>query len=116
MDKWLSYDQVSLIPTQVSSLEHRAEADTSVQFGPIKLSLPLIAAPMPDVSNGEMARVLRGLGNLGWVHRFQSIDEMRSEYVKGYQTEVYPMVGIALGLNNNIDPFYKMGARIFCLD
>ena len=116
MERWLTYDQVSLIPTQVSTLEHRAEADTSVQFGPFKLDLPLIAAPMPDVTNGAMADRLFQLGSLGWIHRFQTYQEMKHEleYCKG-------SCGIALGLNDSIievrvHELYSRGVRIFCID
>jgi len=75
MERWLTYDQISLIPTRVSTLEHRAEADTSVQFGPVKLKVPIIAAPMPDVCGDAMTRRLRELGSLGIMHRFQGIED-----------------------------------------
>jgi GMP reductase len=75
MERWLSYNQISLIPTQVSTLEHRAEADTSVQFGPVKLSVPIIAAPMPDVCGEAMAIALYKLGALGITHRFQNVED-----------------------------------------
>lgn len=121
MDKWLSYDQVSLIPTVVSSLEHRAETDTSVQFGPAKLSLPLIAAPMPDVTNGAMARKLRDLGSFGWVHRFQSVDQQRRELIEdGF--EANGKIGVAIPANTEeaasiVDRLYnEFGTRVFCID
>jgi IMP dehydrogenase/GMP reductase len=115
LERWLTYDDISLIPTHVSSLEHRAEADTSVQFGPWKLQVPIIAAPMPDVSNGAMARRLFELGSLGWVHRFQTMKEAATEY--GSPTI---SAGIAFGLSEIYIPwvnrFYEFGARVFCLD
>jgi IMP dehydrogenase/GMP reductase len=115
MEKWLSYEQISLIPTQVSTLEHRAEADTSVQFGPWKLQVPIIAAPMPDVSNGCMAKRLFELGSLGWIHRFQNMNEAFKEW--GSPTI---STGIAFGLSEIYIPwirqFYKYGARVFLLD
>jgi GMP reductase len=115
MEKWLSYDDVSLIPTHVSSLTHRAEADTSVQFGPWKLGVPIIAAPMPDVSNGVMAKRLFELGSLGWLHRFQSMNEAFKEW--GSPTI---STGIAFGLSEVYIPwvnrFYEHGARVFLLD
>lgn len=115
MDRWLGYDQISLIPTQVSTLLHRADADTSVQFGPWKLQVPIIAAPMPDVSNGQMAKRLFELGSLGWIHRFQSIKEAMSEW--GSPTI---STGIAFGLSEMYIPwverFYYFGARVFLLD
>lgn len=115
MERWLTYDQVSLIPTKVSTLDHRAEADTSVRFGPWKLQVPIVAAPMPDVSNGTMAKRLFELGSLGWIHRFQNIKEAMTEW--GSPTI---SAGIAFGLGDHFIPwrnrFYEFGARVFCLD
>lgn len=123
MDRWLSYDQISLIPTQVSSLEHRSEADTSVQFGPITLSVPIIAAPMPDVSNGEMAHRLKGLGSFGWTHRFQSLSQQARELHQRNSltgTFDYPnRLGAAIGLADYYDRISVLsaeGVEIFCLD
>jgi IMP dehydrogenase len=114
VERWLNYDQISLIPTQISTLEHRAEADTSVQFGPVKLQAPIIAAPMPDVSNGEMAKALWRLGSLGWVHRFQSENDQYREHYLSPRT-----VGMAVGLKDyleRVNLFYQLGQEIFCLD
>lgn len=117
MEKWLTYDQVSLIPTKVSSLEHRAEANTKVKFGPVMLDLPLIAAPMPDVSNGQMAAKLSFLGSLGWIHRF---DQTVSEQIA--QLKKYPplwsfSVGVAVSAQaSTIGALYDAGVRIFCID
>lgn len=112
MDKWLGYDNISLIPTQVSDIEHRKECDTSVQFGPVKLSVPLIAAPMADVSNGAMADRLFQLGSLGWIHRFQTYQEMlrQLEYCQG-------SCGVAISANTTtIGDWYDRGVRIFLID
>lgn len=123
MERWLTYDQVSLIPTQVSALEHRSEADTSVQFGPQKLSLPLIAAPMPDVTNAHMAIRLNALGSFGWIHRFQShrdmVEDFKSEVVKIYSGG---LLGVALPADAEkartiVSSFYDfLGVSIFCID
>lgn len=115
MERWLNYDQISLIPTKVSTLEHRADVDTSVQFGPWKLGVPIIAAPMPDVSNGAMAEKLFTLGSLGWIHRFQTLNEALTEWRS-------PTIsaGIAFGLSDAyipwVDRMYQYGGRVFCLD
>jgi IMP dehydrogenase/GMP reductase len=116
--EFLTYDQISLVPIHVSSLEHRAEADTSVQFGPVRLAIPIVAAPMPDVSNGGMAKKLREVGSLGWVHRFQALDETAKEYLKGYQTTANPYVAVSVGLGDNhrVQWFYHQDNRVFCID
>lgn len=119
MDKWLDYDHVSLIPTHVSSLAHRVEADPSVQFGPIKLKLPLIAAPMPDVSNGLMAAKLAQLGSFGFIHRFQYPDDQINELELAIKDIDPVKIGMAISLNatkTEMKRWKDYGVKIFCLD
>lgn len=119
MDKWIGYDKVSLIPTRVSEIAHRADVDTSIQFGPIKLALPLIAAPMPDVSNGLMAGKLAELGSLGFIHRFQNFDEQLKEFEVAIKNTDPVKIGVAISLKVSKEEMKKWmnyGVRIFCLD
>jgi IMP dehydrogenase len=118
MDRWLTYDQISLIPTKISSLEHRAEADTSVQFGPVKLQVPIIAAPMPDVCDGWMAEELQRVGALGIIHRFQPLEQQAKHF---YETGAGPMLawGAAVSLKDyeaSVERIYNNFGRIFCVD
>lgn len=121
MEKWLTYDKISLIPDEVSTLEHRAEADTSIQFGTAKLSVPLISAPMPDISGHKMTAALAKSGSLGWVHRFQTIADQYAEidvlthyHDTGgllYGVAVSPKdIDIAVAIHKNF------GINIICLD
>ncbi len=123
LTEFLTYDQISLVPVHVSSLFHRAEADTSVQFGPVKLGVPIIAAPMPDVSNGTMAYVLDGLQSLGFIHRFQSLEKQKEEMLLlGHEMFHYPAwhprVGIAISLTDydEVVKWFYPSLKIFCLD
>jgi IMP dehydrogenase/GMP reductase len=123
MERWLSYDAVSLIPTHVSSLLTRAEADTSVQFGPIKLQVPIIAAPMPDVTNGEMAKKLADLGSFGWIHRFQSAYDQEQELRKGNANDRRRVLTVGLAIPGKPDEALEAvenldayGTKIFCID
>ena len=45
----LTYDDVSLLPNQISAVEHRADCDTSIEFCGLKLAVPIIASPMNTV-------------------------------------------------------------------
>ncbi len=45
----LTYDDISLIPTEVSRIKSRREADTSCEFLGEKLSLPVLSSPMESV-------------------------------------------------------------------
>lgn len=118
-DKWLTYDQVSLIPTVVSELKHRAEANTNVKFGPITLGIPLIAAPMPDVSNGEMAKKLWELGSFGWIHRFQSDEDIDREFLLASGKPNPTWLGLAIPANAEAALAIvrrRIGCQIFCID
>lgn len=116
------YDDISLCPRVASSLVHRAEAEPAVQVGPIRLALPLVASPMPDVCGAEMARALAGEGALGLLHRFWSIDAQVAEFesaVAGLSGGV-PPVGAAVAVTGDyperFEQLYAAGCRIFCLD
>lgn len=117
MERWLSYDQISLIPTQISTLEHRAEADTSVQFGPFKLKVPIIAAPMPDVCDLTMAHELARLGVLGIHHRNNLVGVRRPPDHPNYPGIGYALSPRILGPElKYVQNIYERGIRILCLD
>ena len=68
----LTYDDISLIPTEVSRVKSRKEVETSSKFLEINLSVPIISSPMESVTGIEMAEELRSLGCVGIVNRFDS--------------------------------------------
>ncbi len=68
----LTYDDISLIPQEVSTLRSRTEADTSCKFVDMNLSVPVISSPMDTVTGINMAIELKDLGCLGVLNRFDS--------------------------------------------
>jgi IMP dehydrogenase len=68
----LTYDDISLIPTQVSRIKSRTQASTHCSFLGLKLNLPIISSPMDSVTGIDMARELTKLGCLGILNRFDS--------------------------------------------
>ena len=68
----LTYDDVSLIPTEISRIKSRKDADTNSEFLGMKLSLPIISSPMESVTGLEMAKELTSLGCIGILNRFDS--------------------------------------------
>jgi len=68
----LTYDDISLIPTQVSRIKSRTEASTGSSFLGLKLSVPIISSPMDSVTGIEMAKELTHLGCIGILNRFDS--------------------------------------------
>jgi len=111
----LNYDDIGLISRNISGVDSRNLVDTSLSFAGQKLSIPLIASPMPDVCDGKMAMVLSKLGSYGFIHRFNSIDEQINEYNISEGN-----CGVAIGINGDyVERFtslYDWGCRSFCID
>ena len=116
------YDDISLCPRVASTLLHRAEADPCTTIGPIRLDLPLIASPMPDVCGATMARVLATQGALGLLHRFASIEDQVVEFESAAAGlgDAVPRVGAAVAVTGDyperFERLYQAGCRLFCLD
>ena len=71
-DVSLTFDDISLVPTEISEIRSRGEADTRVEFMGENLGLPVISSPMDSVTGVLMAEELSRLGCLGVVNRFDS--------------------------------------------
>ena len=86
----LSYDDVLLVP-QYSEVISRNSIDIgSALSDEIKLTLPLISAPMDTVTDFFMCMEMDRLGGLGILHRFQksfeagnTIDQFRHQRPDG---------------------------------
>ena len=74
----LSFDDILLIP-QHSDIESRKDVslDTSIGKGlsGIRLSTPIIAAPMDTVCEWEMGVAIRKAGGIGVLHRYMPIEK-----------------------------------------
>jgi len=68
----LTYDDISLIPFEISKIKSRSQADPSTKFLGKKLQLPVLSSPMDTVTGIEMAKELERLGCLGVLNRFDS--------------------------------------------
>lgn len=110
----LTYDDISLIPTQISRIKSRKEVDTTSNFLGIKLSVPIISSPMESVTGIEMAKELYNLGCLGIVNRFDSsLDELLKN-----KNGIRKITAISIALNTPIDTVKQLaeGRRIICID
>ena len=112
------YDKVCLIPRIKSNLESRDNADTSVSFANIKLTTPLIASPMPDVCESDMAIELYKLGGFGIIHRFISKEEQIKSYKKVLNNDCF--AASSIGINGDWQERYEalreIGCKVFCID
>jgi IMP dehydrogenase len=110
----LTYDDISLIPTEISRIKSRKEVDTTANFLGIKLSVPIVSSPMESVTGIEMAKELYNLGCLGIVNRFDSsLDELLSN-----KNGTRKIIAISIALNTPIDAVKKLseGRKIICID
>ena len=116
----LTYDDISLLPDQISSVAHRSDCDTSCDFLGVKLDVPVIASPMNTVCGGRMMKVLSDLKCLGIIHRFNSAEEQVSEISENV-SESSGYKGAAVGINGETDKdrlqkLADSGVKIICID
>lgn len=68
----LTYDDISLIPHEISGIKSRTEANLEAQFLGRKMKVPVVSSPMDTVTGIEMAKTLKELGAIGILNRFDS--------------------------------------------
>jgi len=109
----LTYDDISLIPTQVSRIKSRTEASTNCTFLGLKLNVPVISSPMDSVTGIEMAKELSNLGSLGILNRFDSsLDSvLNSKNGKGIKA-------VSIALNSDLKTIEKIAEKnyLICID
>jgi len=111
----LAFDDVLLVP-QYSEIESRANVNLNQNLDSnIKLKIPIISSPMDTVTGAEMAQAISGLGGLGIIHRYNTIEEQAAMVRK-----VSGLVGAAIGITGDFEErstaLYDAGARVLCLD
>ncbi len=110
----LTYDDISLIPTEVSQIKSRTETSTSCNFLGMNLSLPIISSPMDSVTGIEMAKTLSSLGCLGILNRFDSsLDEVLNSNINNNSIKA---VSVALNVSNEVLEKIAMRGFIVCID
>ena len=110
----LTYDDISLIPTEVSRIRSRSEANTVVEFLGLNLSLPIISSPMETVTGLEMAGMLTKLGCLGILNRFDSsMDDVLKNQGNGDGIQA-----VSVALNTSIETIDKLvrNQTMICID
>lgn len=125
--KSLTFDDITLVPAY-NDIASRKDVDTSVKFGNLSLSIPILSANMDTITEDKMARQVGILGGLGFLHRFCSIEDNLIMYdnARFLQPSIDTYCGIpateavvSLGINEELDRFnalYEVGARYFCVD
>ena len=118
MPRAFDFDDVSLVPRVRSTLVHRTEAVPAMDFGPLRLSVPLIGSPMPDVCGVDMCRALGEHGALGILPRFQPVDEQVAELREIAAAGAAPAaaLGVTGDYRDRFAHLVEAGCRIVCLD
>lgn len=114
----LTFNDISLVPGEISTLNHRSEASTAVNFLGLALKVPIISSPMESVTGMDMCKKLAELGCLGILNRFGS--ELDGEDFRKVQS----LQALSIGVNEvyfleNLSKFIKNNnliPPIICLD
>lgn len=85
------FDDVSLEPHHFSPVHSRKTVDTSFKMGETHLDTPIIASPMADVCDDNVAVAIAKAGGIGCIHRFQTVEE-QSAMVSMVADQGYPVL------------------------
>ncbi|GIV46218.1 MAG: guanosine monophosphate reductase [Ignavibacterium sp.] len=109
----LTYDDISLIPTQVSRVKSRKDPSTQTTFLGLKLQLPILSSPMDTVTGLDMAKELTRLGCLGILNRFDSSLEILLQGKNGKGVRA-----VSIGLSTDMKIVEQLVEKnlIICID
>jgi len=110
-DLSLTYDDISLVPCEVSRIGSRNETNTNTIFLDRELSVPIVSSPMDSVTGVEMAEALDELGCIGIVNRFDSsLDQVNHNNPK--------ISAVSISLNHNEKEIEQLAERGYtiCID
>jgi len=121
----ITFDDI-YIDAQYSEVPSRSDVSLKSDLGKFQLSLPVISANMPNVTEWKMAVEMAKSGGMGILHRFKSIEENVEDFNLAIQGLIpisgneYFQVGVSIGIKDEekkrFEKLYEVGARIFCID
>lgn len=109
----LTYDDISLVPTAISEIKSRTNANTRTKFLGLDLGLPVMSSPMDSVTGIDMAVELDKLHCLGIVNRFDaSLSEISNK------DEAASIKAVSIALNTSEDVIERLADKGFtiCID
>jgi IMP dehydrogenase len=121
---YYEYDDVFIRPS-FSNIISRAEVDTSALLASsssnlaMKLRVPVIAANMDTITEGEMAKALAEVGACGAIHRFLPIADNVLSYLQVASNEgldCFVSIGTSRDWQERAEALYSAGARFFVVD
>ena len=115
MYEYYDYSDVHLIPNNMSKISSRSEISTQAIIGDYLLDVPLVAAPMMDVVNKEVAKTVMESGAYAILPRFKKPEEILADW-----NACPPQTGMSIGIQKEdiekFNYFYSHGVRYFCVD
>ena len=124
MKRYLTYDDVNIVP-KYSELESRGDVGlTSKLTKNVELRLPIVSSPMDTVTEYDMAKIMMDLGGVGVIHRFMSIKKQAEivEKLWSYTFTIadrYPVcaaVGITGDYLERAKELVKNGCNVILID
>jgi IMP dehydrogenase len=126
MKRYLTYDDVNIVP-KYSELESRGDVDlTSKLTKNVELRIPIVSSPMDTVTEVDMAEEMMWMGGAGFVHRFMSIDEQveiikELKQVSGVNIEIHKSpicaaVGVTGDYLERAKELVKKGCNVILID
>ena len=110
MKKYLTYDDVNIVP-KYSELKSRDDVDLTTRFTKNrKLHIPIVASPMDTVTEEDMAIEMMERGAVGVIHRFMSIKKQsRMMQSLHYKWDSFFNIGDGKerSADNDYDEWYK---------
>lgn len=109
----LTYDDISLIPLEISQVKTRNEVNTKSFFIGEELTVPVISSPMDTVTGLEMAKELTNLGCIGILNRFNS---SLSDLINEKNLEGIKAVSVSLTAEESLIENLAEKKMIICID
>ena len=110
----LTYDDISLVPTEVSRIKSRTEASTKHNFLGLELTVPVVSSPMDTVTGVDMAKALSELGCIGILNRFDtSIDRILHDEANSNKIKA-----VSIGLTTELKEVERLVEKnyLICID
>lgn len=111
-DLSLTYDDISLIPCDISRIKSRKETSTAAAFIGRKMNIPILSSPMDSVTGVQMAEALDDMGCIGIINRFDSSLE------QVYSNDQHKISAVSISLVHDESSIAKFAERgyIICID
>lgn len=113
----LSFDDILLYPDYAAFT--RQEIDLTTQLSKhIRLTIPLVSAPMDTVTESSLASALAACGGIGFIHRNLSIDDQCKEVgrVRHENLLVGAAVGASEGFEKRVEALMKADVSVILVD